>query len=90
MKLNYLEIREDMKMDLNEYLKEHGAAKRLSQKSGISPPEISRLRTGKKKITFASAAAIEFGSDGAIKMESLLEDQHHRTIAGFIRANVSK
>jgi hypothetical protein len=48
------------------------------------------LRTGKKKITFATAAAIEFGSDGAIKMESLLEDQHDRTIAGFIRANVSQ
>ena len=68
MKLNFLEIREDMKMDLNEFLKEHGAAKRLAD----------------------TAAAIEFGSDGAIKMESLLEDQHDRTIAGFIRANVSK
>jgi plasmid maintenance system antidote protein VapI len=77
-------------MDLNEFLKNHGAAKRLADKSGISAPEISRLRTGKKKITFATAAAIEFGSDGAIKMESLLEDQHDRTIAGFIRANVSQ
>ena len=90
MKLNFLETKGVMKMDLNEFLKEHGAAKRLAEKSGISPPEISRLRTGKKKITFASAAAIEFGSDGAIKMESLLDDQHDRTIAGFIRANVSK
>ena len=90
MNLNFLETREGMKMDLNEFLKQHGAAKRLADKSGISPPEISRLRTGKKKITFASAAAIEFGSDGAIKMESLLEDQHDRTIAGFIRANVSQ
>jgi len=76
-----------MKMDLNEYLKKHGAAKKLADKSGISPPEISRLRTGKKKVTFHSAALIEFGTDGAIKMEQLLEDQHDRTVAGFIRAN---
>lgn len=90
MKLNFLETKGVMKMDLNEFLKEHGAARKLADKSGISPPEISRLRTGKKKVTFATAAAIEFGSDGAIKMESLLEDQQDRIIAGFIRANVSK
>jgi DNA-binding transcriptional regulator YdaS (Cro superfamily) len=76
-------------MTLDEYLNQHGAAKKLSDKTGISPPEISRLRTGKKKVTFQNAALIEFGTDGAIKMETMLEDQHLRTVAGFIRANVS-
>ena len=59
-------------------------------RTGISPPEISRLRSGKKKVTFQNAALIEFGTDGAIKMETMLEDQHLRTVAGFIRANVSQ
>lgn len=77
-------------MTLDEYLNQHGAAKKLSDKTGISPPEISRLRTGKKTVTFQNAALIEFGTDGAIKMETLLEDQHLRTVAGFIRANVSQ
>lgn len=77
-------------MTLDEYLKEHGAARKLAEKTGISPPEISRLRANKKKITFQNAALIEFGTDGMIKMESLLEDQHLRTVAGFIRANVSQ
>jgi len=77
-------------MTLDEFLKEHGAAKKLSDRTGISPPEISRLRQGKKTITFQNAALIEYGTDGAIKMESLLEDQHLRTVAGFIRANVSQ
>ena len=76
-------------MTLDEYLAQHGAAKRLSEKTGISAPEISRLRAGKKKVTFQNAALIEFGTDGSIKMEALLEDQHLRTVAGFIRANVS-
>lgn len=74
-------------MTLDDYLKDHGAARKLSDKSGISPPEISRLRTGKKKPSFYNAALIEFGTDGAIKMEQLLEDQQQRTVAGFIRAN---
>lgn len=74
-------------MTLDEFLKQHGAAKKLADKSGISPPEISRLRSGKKKASFYNAALIEFGSDGVIKMEQLLEDQHERTVAGFIRAN---
>ena len=77
-------------MTLDEYLNQHGAAKKLSDKTGISPPEISRLRTGKKTVTFQNAALIEFGTDGAIKMETLLDDQHLRTVAGFIRANVSQ
>jgi DNA-binding transcriptional regulator YdaS (Cro superfamily) len=77
-------------MTLDEYLNQHGAAKKLSDKTGISPPEISRLRTGKKKVTFQNAALIEFGTDGAIKMETMLDDQHLRTVAGFIRANVSQ
>jgi len=77
-------------MTLDEFLKEHGAARKLADKTGISPPEISRLRSGKKTITFQNAALIEYGTDGAIKMESLLEDQHLRTVAGFIRANVSQ
>ena len=77
-------------MTLDEFLNQHGAAKRLSEKTGISPPEISRLRNGKKKVTFQNAALIEFGTDGAIKMETLLDDQNLRTVAGFIRANVSK
>lgn len=77
-------------MELNELLKEHGAAKKLADKTGISPPEISRMRTGKKPITFYKAALIEFGTDGAIKMESLLNNQLERTVAGFIRANVSQ
>jgi DNA-binding transcriptional regulator YdaS (Cro superfamily) len=77
-------------MTLDEFLNQHGAAKRLSEKTGISPPEISRLRNGKKKVTFQNAALIEFGTDGAIKMETLLDDQNLRTVAGFIRANVSQ
>jgi len=77
-------------MTLDEFLKEHGAGRKLADKTGISPPEISRLRSGKKTVTFQNAALIEFGTDGLIKMESLLEDQHLRTVAGFIRANVSQ
>lgn len=77
-------------MTLDEFLSEHGAAKKLSDKTGISPPEISRLRAGKKKVTFQNAALIEFGTDGAIKMETLLDDQLLRTVAGFVRANVSQ
>lgn len=74
-------------MDLNEYLKDHGSAAKLSTKTGISTPEISRIKNGKKPMSFYNAALIEFGTDGAIKMESLLEDQMQRTVAGFIRAN---
>jgi DNA-binding transcriptional regulator YdaS (Cro superfamily) len=77
-------------MTLDEFLKDHGAARKLAEKTGISAPEISRIRSGKKKVTFQNAALIEFGTDGAIKMETLLEDQHLRTVAGFIRANVSQ
>ena len=77
-------------MTLDEYLKVHGAARKLATITGISPPEISRIRAGKKKVTFQNAALIEFGTNGVIKMETLLEDQHLRTVAGFIRANVSQ
>lgn len=77
-------------MDLNEYLKEHGAARKLADKTGISPPEISRIRNAKKKVGFHTAALIEYGTDGAVKMEQLLEDQQDRTVAAFIRANVSQ
>jgi DNA-binding transcriptional regulator YdaS (Cro superfamily) len=74
-------------MNLDEFLKQHGAAKRLAEKTGISPPEISRIRTGKKRITFQNAALIEYGTDGAIKMEQLLDDAKDRIVAGFIRGN---
>ena len=74
-------------MTLDDYLKQHGAAKKLADKTQISPPEISRLRSGKKKVSFYNAALIEFGTEGAIKMEQLLEDQLQRTVAGYIRAN---
>lgn len=77
-------------MTLDDFLKDHGAARKLADKTGISAPEISRIKNNKKSITFQNAALIEFGTDGAIKMESLLEDQHLRTVAGFIRANVSQ
>lgn len=77
-------------MTLNEYLAERGAAQKLAEKSGLTAGEISRFKTGKKKITFQTAAMLEFGTGGAVKMESLLEDQHLRTVAGFIRANVSQ
>ena len=77
-------------MTLDEFLKTHGAAKKLSDKTNLSPPEVSRLRTGKKKPSFYNAALIEYGTDGAIKMESLLDDQFERTVVGFIRANVSQ
>jgi len=77
-------------MTLEEFLSQHGAAKKLADKTGISAPEISRLRSNKKKVTFQNAALIEYGTDGAIKMETLLDDQHLRTVAGFIRANVSQ
>lgn len=87
MTQNYLQTKEVMTMTLDDFLKTHGAAKKLSDKTGISPPEISRMRTGKKKAGFYNAALIEFGTDGAIKMESLLDDQLQRTVAGFIRAN---
>lgn len=76
-------------MTLDEFLKDHGSAARLADKTGISPPQISRWRNGKKKISFHAAALIEYGTDGAIKMESLLDDQLDRTVAGFVRANVS-
>jgi len=74
-------------MTLDEFLTQHGAAKRLAQKTGISPPEISRIRNGKKRITFHNAALIEYGTDGAIKMEQLLDDVQERIVAGFIRGN---
>jgi DNA-binding transcriptional regulator YdaS (Cro superfamily) len=74
-------------MTLDEFLTQHGAAKRLAEKTGISPPEISRIRNGKKRITFQNAALIEYGTDGAIKMEQLLDDAKERIVAGFIRGN---
>lgn len=74
-------------MTLDEFLKQHGAARKLAEKTGISPPEISRIRNGKKKISFHNAALIEYGTDGAIKMEQLLEDTQDRVVAGFIRGN---
>lgn len=74
-------------MNLDEYLSQHGAARKLAEKTGISAPEISRLRNGKKKISFQNAALIEYGTDGAIKMESILEDAQDRMVAGFIRGN---
>lgn len=74
-------------MNLNNYLIGHGKSARLAEKTGISSPELSRMKTGKKKISFYNAALIEFGTDGAIKMESLLEDQQQRIVAGYIRAN---
>ena len=74
-------------MNLDEYLSQHGTARKLAEKTGISAPEISRLRNGKKKVSFQNAALIEYGTDGAIKMESLLEDAQDRVVAGFIRGN---
>jgi DNA-binding transcriptional regulator YdaS (Cro superfamily) len=74
-------------MNLDEYLSQHGAARKFAEKTGISAPEISRLRNGKKKVSFQNAALIEYGTDGAIKMESLLEDAQDRMVAGFIRGN---
>lgn len=74
-------------MTLDEFLAQHGAAKKLAEKTGISPPEISRIRKNKKVISFHNAALIEYGTDGAIKMESLLEDAQDRIVAGFIRGN---
>jgi len=74
-------------MNLDEYLSQHGAARKLAEKTGISAPEISRLRNGKKKVSFQNAALIEYGTDGAIKMESILEDAQDRMVAGFIRGN---
>lgn len=76
-------------MTLNEYLSEHGSAKELAAKTGMAEPEISRFRNNKKKISFYRAALIEYGTGGKVKMEGLLDDQHERTVAGFIRANVS-
>lgn len=77
-------------MTLTEYLEQRGASQKLAAKSGITAGEISRIKNGKKKATFQNAAMIEFGSDGLVKIESLLEDQHLRTVAAFIRANVSQ
>lgn len=74
-------------MNLQEYLEQHGMAKKLADKTGISAPEISRLRSGKKAVSFQNAALIEFGTDGAIKMETLLDDPHMRAVAAFIRGN---
>ena len=74
-------------MTLDEFLTQHGAAKRLAEKTGLSPPEISRIRNGKKRITFQNAALIEYGTDGAIKMEQLLDDAKERIVAGFMRGN---
>lgn len=74
-------------MNLQEYLSEHGASKKLADKTGISAPEISRIRAGKKAISFQNAALIEFGTDGAIKMESLLDEPQLRAVAAFIRGN---
>ena len=77
-------------MTLDEYLSQHGASRKLAEISGIAAPEISRIKSGKKKPTFLNAAMIEFATNGAVKMESMLEDQKQRTVAAFIRANVSQ
>ena len=74
-------------MTLDEYLKQHGSARLLAEKSGISPPEISRMRSGKKKVTFQNAALIEYGTDGAIKMESMVDDEELLLVVKYIRAN---
>lgn len=74
-------------MNLQEYLAQHGMSRKLSDKTGISAPEISRLRAGKRSVSFQNAALIEFGTDGAIKMESLLDDPHLQAVAAFIRGN---
>ena len=75
-------------MTLADYLNHHGAARKLAEKTGISAPEISRLRSGKKQCSFHHAALIDYGSDGAVKMETLLTDDRDRAVIAFLRGNV--
>jgi len=74
-------------MTLDDYLSKHGAARLLATKTGISAPEISRLRYGKKKMSFYSAALIEYGSEGNVKMESLLKEEKDLAVLAFIRSS---
>jgi DNA-binding transcriptional regulator YdaS (Cro superfamily) len=77
-------------MTLNDFLAQHGAAKKLADKIGLSAPEISRMRCNKKPITFEKAALIEYGTEGAIKIEDLIQDQKWLDVIKYIRSNVSQ
>ena len=74
-------------MSLQEYLSNHGNAKKLADKAKFNAPEISRFKTGKRAISFENAARIEYATDGLIKMETLLDDPMHRMLAAYIRGN---
>jgi DNA-binding transcriptional regulator YdaS (Cro superfamily) len=77
-------------MTLEEYLKEYGAAKRLAQAMEVAPPEISKIKNGKKPVSFHHAALIEKATNGQVRMENVLTDQKLKDLATYIRSNVSQ
>jgi DNA-binding transcriptional regulator YdaS (Cro superfamily) len=55
-------------MTLEEYLKEYGAARKLAEAMQVAPPEISKIKNGKKPVSFLNAALIEKATEGKVKM----------------------
>jgi len=74
-------------MTLNEYLKEYGAARKLAEAMKVAAPEISKIKNGKKPISFLNAALIEKATDGKVKMETMIVDEHLLELVKYIRAN---
>jgi len=60
-------------MTLDLYLEDHGAARRLAKKVGLSTAAISRARHG-NPLSFRAAMLIEAASGGLVRAESLCKD----------------
>lgn len=71
--------------DLKTYLDRHGAAHELARKSGLTPATISKLRNGKSGVSVATAVAIEKGSDGVLRAETLVATDADRNAITYLR-----
>lgn len=74
-------------MTLEEYLKEYGAARKLAEAMQVAPPEISKIKNGKKPVSFLNAALIEKATGGKVKMETLLKEEKMVELVKYIRAD---
>jgi len=74
-------------MTLEEYLKEYGAARKLAEAMQVAPPEISKIKNGKKPVSFLNAALIEKATEGKVKMETLLKEDKLVELVKYIRTD---
>lgn len=64
-----------MNAALDTYLKQHGNSAKLSRLTGLTPPTISRMKTGRMEVTLRSAMMIELATNGDLRAEELLAKQ---------------